>query len=89
MDNTMIDTQVKGFCLICNLQQKLMEKMLQLFYEMDINSIINDIYKGLNHCSNEALTWEICYSKYTIWLQEKKLVSGYKSDFPTSGWLLD
>lgn len=39
----MIYMQVKGFCLICNLQQKLMEKMLQLFYEMDINSIINDI----------------------------------------------
>jgi len=32
----MIYMQVKGFCLICNLQQKLMEKMLQLFYEMDI-----------------------------------------------------
>lgn len=71
MGNIMIYMQVKGFCLICSLQQKLMEKMLQLFYEMDINSIINDIYRGLNHCSNEALTPEICYSNYTVCLQEK------------------
>lgn len=85
----MICMQVKHFCLICNLQQKFMEKILQLFYEMEINSITNDIHKGLTHCSNEALTLEICYSMYTMWLQEKKLASGNTSDFPTLGWILN
>ena len=47
------------------------------------------LYKGMNHCSNEALTLEICYSKYTVWLQEKQLASGNKSDLQTLGWLLD
>lgn len=69
MCSIMMYMQVKGFCLICNLQQKLMEKILQLFYEIDINDIINDIYKGLNPCSNEALT------------QKKSVIQSLQCDF--------